>query len=237
MGLCSSSEQDLHTMAKMSTGAATGRNNSLGAESGAAAAAMMLGSNSMSARVELFISCQGLRNLDSTSKSDPFCILEEFQEANTNHARWVEVGRSEVCVNTLNPTFVTRFKYVYHFEQEQKLRVRVFDADGAARNTQQLQLSDQDFNGETAAVYLGDLVTSRRPAPKTKCLPLTGQTKHGPARGTCTIRVEELANQSGVVKWPWWWYPRAPRLQVRGGYEQSEPALAGSPRQPGGPVQ
>ena len=112
------------------------------AESGSAAAAAMLGSNNLSSRVEIFVSCRNLKDLDTGSLSDPFCILEEYVEPRINRgqqqqqqqkkAQWMEIGRSEIVVNSLNPDFVTRFKMQYHFEETQKIRVRIFDADDGA---------------------------------------------------------------------------------------------------------
>ena len=78
MGCFQSSEAGLHDQSKMARGGLGLRAGSEGA--GGDAAAAMLGNNALSSRVELFVSCAGLRNLDSGSKSDPFCVLEEWRE-------------------------------------------------------------------------------------------------------------------------------------------------------------
>jgi hypothetical protein len=48
-------------------------------------------------------------------------------------------------------------------------------------------------------MYLADIINSSRPSKSTKVVNLKGQTKKGPARGTCTIRVEEMKNQNGYL--------------------------------------
>jgi hypothetical protein len=203
MGCFQSSEAGLHDQSMMARGGV--RAGSVGGADDAAAA--MLGNNALSSKVELFVSCANLRNLDSGigNKSDPYVILEEWQTAGgqtgqttgqTGQAtgaafggggRWLEVGRSEIVTNSLSPVFVKRFKMVYRFEQVQKLRVRVFDAD---------ERSADDFAGETAALVLADVMTGQH-AQKT--VPLVGQTPAGPATGTCTVRGEEMKRQSGTV--------------------------------------
>ena len=202
--LCSKSEVDLHNQAKRSRGNEMSR-----AESGSAAAAAMLGSNNLSSRVEIFVSCRNLKDLDTGSLSDPFCILEEYVEPRINRgqqqqqqqkkAQWMEIGRSEIVVNSLNPDFVTRFKMQYHFEETQKIRVRIFDADDGAVPPNKLDLARQDFIGETPTAYLADVINSSRPARSSKTFQLEGNTKKGKARGECIIKVEEMKNQNGYV--------------------------------------
>ena len=205
MGLCASSETDLHNQAKAARG-----NEMQRAESGSAAAAAMLGGNNLSSRIEMFISCRGLIDLDTSSKSDPFCVIEEYQEprinraynqqaASQSQAKWVEVGRSEVVVNSLDPVFVTRFKMQYRFEETQKLRVKIYDADDGHVAPSKMDLNRQDFCGETPVMYLADIINSSKPSRATKVSKLSGQTKRGPARGTCTVRVEEMKNQNGYI--------------------------------------
>ena len=147
MGLCSSSETFDAT-----TNSAQGglRASSAGGGGGGAAAAAMMGGNNLSSRVELFVSCQGIKNLDNHSKSDCFCIVEEMD----HRKQWVEVGRSEIIQNSLNPEWVTRFKYTYKFEESQKIRVKIYDADNDAADTSQLNLAKQDFAGETGTAVV-----------------------------------------------------------------------------------
>ena len=227
---CAKAEHDLHNQAKASRGNELAR-----AESGSAAASAMLGNNNLSSRVELFVSCQGLVDLDSGSLSDPFCVVEEFQQPvvvrgyggaaaapTRNQARWVEIGRSEVVVNSLNPVFVTRFKMQYHFEESQKLRIKVYDADDGKIKPDKMDLSRQDFCGQTKEMYLADVINSGTPARSTKIYQLEGQTKKGRAKGTCTVRVEEMKNQNGYISMK----IRAEKLSNKDGlFGKSDPFL------------
>ena len=153
----------------------------------------MIGGNALCSQIEMFVSCQNLKNLDNHSKSDPFVVLEELD---TRSNTWREVGRSEIIVNSLNPEFVKRFKNTYRFEENQRIRCRVFDADDDSANTNTLDLSRQDKAGDTPTIYLADVVNGIN---QSKTVNLEGTTKHGRATGTCTIRCEEMANQNGVV--------------------------------------
>ena len=55
-------------------------------------------------KIELFISCRSLKNLDTFSKSDPQVIVSMV---NNNHLS--EIGRTEVVQNNLNPNFAKSF--------------------------------------------------------------------------------------------------------------------------------
>ena len=194
MGLCSSSETFDHSTTNAQGGL---RTDSAGgaAAAGQAAAAMMMGGNNLSSQVELFVSCQNIKNLDSHSLSDCFCVLEEMNP----QKQWLEIGRSEIVQNSINPEFVTRFKYTYKFEESQKIRVKIYDADNDAAKTSQLDLAKQDYAGETPIVYMGDIVSAANHPAGGKQVSLQGNTKRGPATGTCMIRCEEMAHQNGVV--------------------------------------
>ena len=187
MGLCASAESF--------EGANTAQGGLRAGSAGgnAAQAAAMIGGNTLSSSVELFVSCEGLKDLDAHSKSDPFVVLEELDSLK---GEWREIGRSEIVVNSLNPKFVTRFKYTYRFEENQRIRCRVFDADDDSADTKTLTLSRQDAAGHTPQVYLADIVNGIN---QTKTVRLEGTTKHGRATGTCTFRCEEMANQNGIV--------------------------------------
>jgi Ca2+-dependent lipid-binding protein len=194
MGLCSSSET-FDQSTSTAQGGLRSDSNGGAAAGGQAAAAMMMGGNNLSSSVELFISCKNIKNLDQHSLSDCFCVLEEMNPAK----KWMEIGRSEIVQNSINPEFVTRFKYTYKFEESQKIRVKIYDADNDAAKTSQLNLAQQDFAGETPVVYMGDIVSAANHPAGGKEVALQGRTKRGNATGTCMIRCEEMANQNGVV--------------------------------------
>ena len=69
--------------------------------------------DTMCMQVELFISGRKLRNLDTFSKSDPYCQLYELKNNN-----WAPVGRTEKRKNDLNPDFVEKITVDYYFEKQ-----------------------------------------------------------------------------------------------------------------------
>lgn len=78
-------------------------------------------------KVELFISCRKLKNMDVFSKSDPVCRVYEFSEQAKN---WVKIGVTERIDNNLNPDFKNQIQATYSFERHQKIKFEVVDDDG-----------------------------------------------------------------------------------------------------------
>ncbi|CAK94291.1 unnamed protein product (macronuclear) [Paramecium tetraurelia] len=76
-------------------------------------------------KLELFISCRGLANMDLFSKSDPFVILQIQQNHN-----WFDFGKTEIINDNLNPNFTKTFIIDYFFECQQPLKFIVNDDDG-----------------------------------------------------------------------------------------------------------
>lgn len=79
----------------------------------------------LSTRVELFISARKLKNADTFSKTDPFCIVS-LKSANSS---FIQIGRTESIQNNLNPNWVTPIQLEYFFESSQDLQFTVFDED------------------------------------------------------------------------------------------------------------
>ena len=98
-------------------------------------------------------------------------------------SRWAQRGHRQFC-----PSLRQALQMVYHFEKIQKIRVRVFDAD---------EHSQHDFAGETVNLTLADVMAGRN---SQKTVNLSGSTKNGRATGTCTLRGEEMKNQTGTVR-------------------------------------
>lgn len=77
-------------------------------------------------RVELSISCRGLRDLDIATRSDPQCFVH-LKDSYQN--KYFEVGRTEQIRDTLNPDFVKKLVLNFNFEVVQKLRFELWDID------------------------------------------------------------------------------------------------------------
>ncbi|ODN05578.1 Copine-8 [Orchesella cincta] len=89
--------------------------------------------------VEISISCRNLLDMDVFSRSDPMCVVYHHP-AGMSH--WVELVRTEVIWDNLDPDFVTKVAIDYRFEIEQPLRFEVYDIDAPSAN-----LENHDFLG------------------------------------------------------------------------------------------
>ena len=79
----------------------------------------------LSTKVELFLSARNLKDKDTFSKSDPFCIV--YLEGQGQ--RYVEVGRTVKRKNNLNPNWKETVTLDFFFEQRQNLKFVVYDYD------------------------------------------------------------------------------------------------------------
>ena len=139
-------------------------------------------SNSLpTTRVELSISCRGLRDMDILSKSDPQCFIyvkDSYQD------RYFEVGRTEEIKDTLNPDFVTKIQLNYNFEMVQMVRFDVWDIDPDGR----------DFLGRMETT-LADMVAFKG---RQFVKPLRG-TKKNQDYGQIMIVVEEVIYNKLII--------------------------------------
>ena len=79
-------------------------------------------------RIQLFISCRDLKNLDFMSKSDPICHVHVKKD--TKQAFWTKFSSTEQVKDNLNPDFNTVIHCYYYFERHQPIRFEVNDTDG-----------------------------------------------------------------------------------------------------------
>ena len=71
-------------------------------------------SSSLSSKLQLFISCTNLKDVDIVGYSDPF-VLVEMREG--SEQQWRQIGKTEVVKDNLNPAFQTSFMITYYFEK------------------------------------------------------------------------------------------------------------------------
>ena len=69
---------------------------------------------SLEMKVQLYISCRKLKDLDVFSKSDPIVHMCSFNERTRS---WVKMGETELINNNLNPDFKRSFEVNYSFEK------------------------------------------------------------------------------------------------------------------------
>jgi hypothetical protein len=100
----------------------------------------------------------------------------------------MEVGRTEMLKNTLNPSWSTKFLIDYLFEQRQMVKFEVYDWDSKSNN-----LKDHDFLGNIQC-SLGNIVSS----PGKQYVSIM---KEGPSKkGQFVIVAEEVTGCNDMVK-------------------------------------
>lgn len=120
--------------------------------------------NFLSVKVELFLSCKGLYKFDRNVKKNVVAVLysisQENIEENNKNQELVEEGRTEICMDSLNPVFIKTFILNYRFQDEsiqqdyliQIFYIRLINSPD--------DLSKQIFLGE-ANFNLRDTINSR----------------------------------------------------------------------------
>ncbi len=78
-------------------------------------------------RIELYLSCRNLKDLDVFSKSDPYVKVSYKRDFTQN--KYAVLGRTETVKNNVNPNFSKNFPIDYVFESRQDIRFDVFDDD------------------------------------------------------------------------------------------------------------
>eukprot|EP00240_Pyramimonas_obovata_P000816 CAMPEP_0118955512 /NCGR_PEP_ID=MMETSP1169-20130426/60090_1 /TAXON_ID=36882 /ORGANISM="Pyramimonas obovata, Strain CCMP722" /LENGTH=535 /DNA_ID=CAMNT_0006903381 /DNA_START=178 /DNA_END=1782 /DNA_ORIENTATION=+ len=164
-------------------------------------------------KLEISLECNGLKNKDILSKSDPVVYLYERRAGHRGESSWTRLGSTEVVKNNLNPKFSTAIQVDYFFEERQELLFKVLDVDGPIQR-------DGEYKGDFLGTYncfVSDIVLA-------KGRTVTGQLqKDGkPYKGTIKITFEEVAElrQDYVFHW------RGVKLANRDGwFSKSDPFI------------
>jgi len=85
--------------------------------------------SNLSTKVQLFISGRSLKDLDSWSKSDPYCSVSIYDSV---RGCYVDFSRTEVLKDNLNPDWTTAVELDYYFEINQPLLFVVYDYDSSS---------------------------------------------------------------------------------------------------------
>ncbi|CAA7026912.1 unnamed protein product [Microthlaspi erraticum] len=114
------------------------------------------GFNGLFSQIELSFSASNLRDRDVISKSDAMVVAY----TKGRDGSLVELFRSEVVLNSLNPKWIKKFTIGYQFEIVQTLLFRVYDIDTQFQNSREemLKLDEQQFLGE-ATCTLSEIIT------------------------------------------------------------------------------
>ena len=78
--------------------------------------------NELQQQINLYISCRGLKDLDTFSKSNPTCLVyEQF------NGHWRKIDQTEIIKGNLNPDFEKVITLPYYFEKTQHLKFEIHD--------------------------------------------------------------------------------------------------------------
>eukprot|EP00758_Cryptobia_borreli_P013312 Tbor_TRINITY_DN5821_c0_g2::TRINITY_DN5821_c0_g2_i1::g.7379::m.7379 len=76
--------------------------------------------------MKLYFKAMGLKDMDTFSKSDPYCVL---YDNNTTGGVGHLIGKTETVMNNLNPTFKTSIDVNFFFEVQQHMTLMLYDND------------------------------------------------------------------------------------------------------------
>jgi hypothetical protein len=129
-------------------------------------------------KLQLYISCRKLKDMDVLSKSDPKVqVLERYG----NDTEWQSIGLTECIWDNLNPDFITSFTLDFHFEEQKYLQFKVFDI-----NDKRERIDIADFIGQ-AECTLNEIVGSPgQQLARTLRIPRSKES-----RGIILLRTEE----------------------------------------------
>ncbi|XP_027163140.1 protein BONZAI 3-like [Coffea eugenioides] len=167
-------------------------------------------------KLELSVSASKLRDRDIISKSDPMAVVY----AKKRNGTLEELGRTEVIMNNLEPTWIQKISVNYQFEIVQPLIFHVYDVDSQYYNlpVKNLKLKDQDFLGEASCV-LSEIVTKRN---RTLTLNLHNRDGRGlKSLGTLTVQAEETVASRNAVEMTF----RCHHLDNKDLFSKSDPFL------------
>lgn len=152
-------------------------------------------------KIELFLSCRKLKDLDVFSKSDPRVIV--FVDSGKGLTK---VGQTEVIKNNLDPNFSTSIYVDYVFEIKQRIKFEVQDVDE----------SKAELIGE-AETTVGAIAGARN---QTTILDL--RTKSGKSAGKIVIKVDKVKESREQIYMQWAGVKLA---DVDGMFDKSDPFL------------
>ncbi|XP_054164374.1 copine-9-like [Oppia nitens] len=135
-------------------------------------------------QIELSVSARKLINRDITSKSDPQCILYIRHGLSD---KFIEIGRTEVIKDNLNPDWIKKFDIQFKFNESQLLKFELWDFD---------PISGNEFLGQIA-VELGAILAKNGGTYQQKLT--TGGRQPRRFGGELLIRAEELSANKQIA--------------------------------------
>lgn len=169
------------------------------AEAASAAADRFLRSRGAGAstQIELSLSASILGDQEYFSKSNPMVIVY----SKSNDGALEEIGRTEVILNSLNPSWTAKINLQYQFEVLQPLVFQIFDIDPQFHDVSEkmLKLEEQQFLGE-AICNLSEVITKQNRLLTLK-LGVSEHNLPNPSKsGELTVEAEESAGSKALME-------------------------------------
>lgn len=135
-------------------------------------------------RVELYLSCRGLKDKDIISKSDPYVKVSLGKQSDP----LVLIGQTEVIKDNLNPNFSKTITVDYVFEVRQPIKFEVWDWDSPTKS---------EFLGSIEST-VGAIVGARN-----QTLVLDLKDRNSKNGGKIIVRAEKIGTCRESILWQW----------------------------------
>jgi len=168
--------------------------------------------------LQLSLSASNLGDHEYFPKINPMVVVYSKRK----DGQLEEIGRSEVTLNSLNPSWMTKISVQYQFEVLQPLVFQVFDIDPQLHDVSEkiLKLEEQQFLGE-ATCLLSEVVTKRDRLLTLK-LGVSEHNLPNPSTfGDLTVQAEESAGSKAIMEMVF----RCSDLEIKDLLTKSDPFL------------
>ncbi|WVZ75233.1 hypothetical protein U9M48_023311 [Paspalum notatum var. saurae] len=147
--------------------------------------------------LQLSISASNLGDQEYFPKINPMVVVYSKRKDGPLE----EIGRSEVILNSLNPSWTTKISVQYQFEVLQPLVFQIFDINQQFHdvNEKMLKLEEQEFLGE-ATCLLSEVITKQNRLLSLK-LGVSEHNLPNPSKfGELTVQAEESAGSKAIME-------------------------------------
>ncbi|TVU29933.1 hypothetical protein EJB05_21529, partial [Eragrostis curvula] len=171
-----------------------------------------------STQIELSLSASNLGDQEYFPKSNPMVVV--YLKAKDGQLE--EIGRSEVILNSLNPSWSKKITVHYQFEVLQPLVFQLYNINPQFHDVSEtmLKLEEQEFLGE-ASCFLSEVITKRNRLLTLK-LGVSEHNLPNPSKfGELTVQAEESAGSKAIMEMVF----RCSDLEIKDLLSKSDPFL------------
>lgn len=154
------------------------------------------GSGGPCSKIQLYISCRKLKDLDYIGKSDPYC---QVWLKNDERSSWAMVGKTETIQNNLNPVFSTPITIDYYFEKTQEIKFEIWDQDTSASEEQGYQTTKIGrLVGAKNQTYIAELMYKGKVGGRGKIIIKTDTVKQSNMQVKMGVRAMGLKSKKSM---------------------------------------